>query len=803
MATGSQCVLGLIFLAVHVGSVREAGGGWQRGLVDMGASVKMGAGAIGKQAGGTRKLRGSGSGGGVDGSAEGGSVKPNKGTMNGKRGKLPASATATIKKKKNRVPIGQPADSIPAGARSGGRKKQVAGKIPQARSASPVDALEYESVATDSTLPVVRNPKLSGRSFRSIVPPLRNETLAVLDELGFSDMAPVQEATIPLLLTHKDTVVQAPTGSGKTLAFLLPTYEILMRTAASGELLGSPFWPKHVVGAIVVAPTRELAAQIAKIGNVFARHCNLTQHQLIGGTNEAAGLLELQENGCNVLVATPGRLSETLFARNRTAMAKATAAYINTRQLRVLILDEADRLLHMGFQASLDQIFRALPKLRRTGLFSATMTSSIADLVRAGLRNPRRVTVSVQTPNSRTSSKTVAGTTFEDVDATGSTEDGLEKAGLDDHLWMCVSTKDKLNQLVHFLKETRRLHAPCKAMIFVSTCWSVDYLSRVLPKLTECTSLFIQGLHGKMEQKKRDKALKAFAEAQNGVLFCTDVAARGLDIPAVNWVVQFDAPQDPDYYLHRVGRTRRMGSKGQSLLLLSPHERDYVHVLTDRSLVLQEISPASAVDELLPSIRACALTDRDLYERSQRAYVSIIRAYREHLCDFIFKLDLYDYAGLACALGLLQLPFMKELVKAGAKAKKGMLAINGFEGHPSDVKTLEFLDPVREKTRQVKLAQEAELKLSGDARKAGHRRKALLVGRAWSKKIEKMEKRDRRKKAKDAPMKAPPVDDEDISEGEEDQLRKEMALLKKLKQRRITQAQFDERVGDPVDAVMT
>jgi superfamily II DNA/RNA helicase len=119
----------------------------------------------------------------------------------------------------------------------------------------------------------------------------------------------------------------------------------------------------------------------------------------------------------------------------------------------------------------------------------------------------------------------------------------------------------QVSQLVQVLVQTRRLHVACKVMVFFSTCWTVDYLARVLPRLPACADLEILGLHGKLEQKKRDKALRAFVRASSAVLLCTDVAARGLDIPAVSWVVQFDAPQDPDNFLHRIGRTRRMGSK--------------------------------------------------------------------------------------------------------------------------------------------------------------------------------------------------------------------------------------------------
>ena len=742
---------------------------------------------------------------------------------------------------------------------------------------------EREGDAASEAAAAIRNPKLTGKPFTGLEPALSNETLATVAELGFSQLSPVQEATIPLLLTNKDVVVQAPTGSGKTISFLIPIFEIMRRTAATGELIGargdtvnaSSAWPLYAVGAVVVAPTRELASQIAAISGRFSRRANLAQHALIGGSDEAAGLKDLQAHGCNVLLATPGRLSETLCSRNRTALAKSTAAYLQVSQLRVLILDEADRLLSMGFQIALGRILRVLPKQRRTGLFSATMTTSVADLVRAGLRNPRRVSVSIQTPSVL---RACAG---EPPPTGGSNTSDNAGAGRGGDLWMCVAAREKLNQLVHFLRETRRKHAPCKVMVFFSTCWTVDYLARVLQRLSECEDLTILGLHGKLEQKKRDKALRAFVQASNAVLLCTDVAARGLDVPAVSWVVQFDAPQDPDFYTHRVGRTRRMGARGHSVLMLAPLERDFIHILEDRAVVIEQLQPADGVVDLMPALRGCARADRDIYERSQRAYVSIVRAYREHLCDFIFKpqdLDLAgisifhsrasrrppslvcvltrvrSYAGLACALGLLQLPYMRELIAAGAKPKQGLLTIEGFQGDDTDVGKLTFADPVREKARQRKLAEQAEAKLSGDARKAKSRWRALQAGRAWSKTLDKLERRQKRQQAsvfrfvvsahksplccggtffcvcsmhrpgwhmrrvcrlcsflsvnlsdrvqrrqgKTGQMVAPVVEDEDISEGEAEQLQQEMLLLKKLKQKRITQSQFDAKIIDPL-----
>eukprot|EP01125_Pyxidicula_operculata_P022634 TRINITY_DN941_c0_g2_i3.p1 TRINITY_DN941_c0_g2~~TRINITY_DN941_c0_g2_i3.p1 ORF type:complete len:238 (-),score=53.85 TRINITY_DN941_c0_g2_i3:92-706(-) len=196
-------------------------------------------------------------------------------------------------------------------------------------------------------------------------------------------MTPVQAATLPLFLKNSDVVVEAPTGSGKTLSFVVPIIEKLQN-------LESPL-TKHQVGAIIISPTRELATQIYEVVNIFIENLPLTSMILIGGSDISADLSLFTEKGGNIIVATPGRLDYL--------MQKATN--FNVKTVEILVLDEADRLLDFGFYMTLESIISRLPKQRRTGLFSATQTRQVDELIRAGLRNPVKVTVNVEEKNSK------------------------------------------------------------------------------------------------------------------------------------------------------------------------------------------------------------------------------------------------------------------------------------------------------------------------------------------------------------------------------------------------------------------
>ncbi|GIL48809.1 hypothetical protein Vafri_5230, partial [Volvox africanus] len=430
---------------------------------------------------------------------------------------------------------------------------------------------------------------------------LSTETVDVLNSLGFHTTTPVQEATIPLFCGHKDVAVDACTGSGKTLAFVLPVIEHLRR-------LDEPL-RAHQVGAIIISPTRELAKQIYGVAEPFiASVPQLTSILLVGGTDPAQDVAALKARGAHVLVGTPGRIEDIL--KRCTAM--------DLRRLEVLVLDEADRLLDMGFKAQLDAVMARLPKQRRTGLFSATQTEAVQELARAGLRNPVRVNVAInvaavpapapatqppqqqQQPSLLLGKKrkgkgedTAGAATTAQVElpagpegAAGGSEVASQKTPNSLSIQYVICEADeKITQLVRFL----RLYGPNrKVIVYAMTCAAVDYLALVLPRLPQLRGVRLWALHGRMKQVARERELEAFRQLPAGALLCTDLAARGLDIPDVHWIVQLDPPQDPAAFVHRVGRTARMGRQGNAVVYLQPHEEAYAEFLTLRKIPIAE-----------------------------------------------------------------------------------------------------------------------------------------------------------------------------------------------------------------------
>ncbi len=434
-------------------------------------------------------------------------------------------------------------------------------------------------------------------AFANADPPLSPETLAVLSDLGFSHMTAVQQATLPLFLGHKDVAVEACTGSGKTLAFVVPIVELLLRHRKN---YGNPD-PTSVL-AIVIAPTRELARQIHDILNLFcAPHASWLRvvPLLVGGTklptsasssssSSSSSSDDIDPLAGNVVVATPGRLQER--------MVHGGAAF-DTRKLEVLVLDEADCLLDMGFEQTITGILLRLPKQRRTGLFSATQTKEVRKLVRAGLRNPVQIAVKVN------------------VSASSSASSSQKTPSQLRNYCSFVAPDKRLAVLLKFL----RVRRDKKCIVFFATCASVDFFGRVLAQLlgveatgssagagkktrkrprggnqgqptTSASGVFC--LHGKMPQKKREAVYGEYlARDTGGILMCTDVAARGIDIPDVDWIVQYDPPTDPDFYVHRVGRTARAGRSGSALIFLQETERSYLELLRVKRVPIQEVQP--------------------------------------------------------------------------------------------------------------------------------------------------------------------------------------------------------------------
>ncbi|KAF0308629.1 ATP-dependent RNA helicase DDX55 [Amphibalanus amphitrite] len=369
---------------------------------------------------------------------------------------------------------------------------------------------------------------------------------------------------------------------------------------------------KQDVYAVVVSPTRELATQIAEVLNQFLLETPQFSRQLvIGGVSSAAqDARRLAEHGANIVVATPGRLHD-LLQRKETGPRLQAAV----KALEVLVLDEADRLLDLGFERQLSEILSWLPRQRRTGLLLGHSDDEVAE-----------------TGDSRTPHQ-------------------LE------NFYMVCSAEHKLGTLIHLLRQRAALGH--KVMVFLSTCAMVEYFTVVVKRLVKCPNVL--SIHGKMKNK-RFKIFDKFRKMESGVLLCTDVMARGVDIPSVHLVVQYDPPSSAAAFVHRCGRTARSGHQGAALVLLLPTETSYIQFLQlNQKVTLTEQEAPPPPPPFTTELRQLQLADRANYDRATRAFVSFVQAYAKHECRLIFSVKELPLGEIATAMGLLQLPRMPEL----------------------------------------------------------------------------------------------------------------------------------------------
>ncbi|KAL2573238.1 hypothetical protein AAZV13_17G113300 [Glycine max] len=375
---------------------------------------------------------------------------------------------------------------------------------------------------------------MSTESFESLG--LSEPTYKAIMDMGFHHMTQIQARAIPPLLIGKDVLGAARTGSGKTLAFLIPAVELLYNVK---------FTPRNGAGVIVICPTRELAIQTHAVAKELLKYHSQTLGLVIGGS---ARKIEAERiaKGINLLVGTPGRLLDHL---------QNTKGFIY-KNLKCLMIDEADRILEANFEEEMKQIIKILPKNRQTALFSATQTKKVEDLARLSFQT---------TP------------IYIDVDdgRTKVTNEGLLQG------YVVVPCAKRFIVLYSFLKR----HQSKKVMVFFSSCNSVKFHADILNLIQlNCSSI-----HGKQKQQSRTTTFFDFCKAEKGILLCTDVAARGLDIPAVDWIVQYDPPDEPKEYIHRVGRTARgEGGKGNALLFLIPEELQFLRYLKAAKVPVKE-----------------------------------------------------------------------------------------------------------------------------------------------------------------------------------------------------------------------
>jgi ATP-dependent RNA helicase DDX55/SPB4 len=518
----------------------------------------------------------------------------------------------------------------------------------------------------------------SGNAWSALQPALSSNVIECIEKtFGFNVTTPVQSATIPQMLLHKDVAVEAVTGSGKTLAFVVPLVEMLRKST----------YKKTEIAAIVLSPVRDLAHQThAVLRRLVARAApHLSLLELVGGSTSTIedDVRTYETRGANVVVATPGRLNAFLSRLPRNA----------TSRFELLVLDEADQLLDVRFRAEIDAVLALLPKSnRRTALFSATMTKEVEDLVRAGLRNPVRLTVRVTT-------KHAAAQVVDHASAKSLVQHSLPTTLR--NFYVQVEPECKVALLVTLLRSPEFRNA--KVIVYFATRASVDYFALVLRHLLAADVVDILGLHGNASNAERQKIYRRFVTAgaeRTSVLLATDVASRGIDFPNVDWVLQFDAPQNPDAFVHRVGRTARAGRRGAALLFVLPCESAFIEFAANRNVALTErddgVAAASAeAAAITASIRAWLVSDRALVNRSMQAFTSLVRAYREHRLSYLFALSRLPLGKLAMAYGLLVFPRMPEA--------RGNRYVIGFKPPETRVRVedIPFRDAARERRRQA------------------------------------------------------------------------------------------------------
>jgi ATP-dependent RNA helicase DeaD len=425
--------------------------------------------------------------------------------------------------------------------------------------------------------------------------------------LGYEEATPIQREAIPVLLEGRDIIGQAGTGTGKTAAFALPLLHRLIETPAT---------KKGAVRAMILVPTRELAMQVAEAIHKYAKQTTLTVVPLYGGAPMDQQIRALRR-GVDIVVATPGRALDHL--RRQT---------LDLTALEVLVLDEADEMLDMGFAEDLEAILTSTPETRQTALFAATMAPRIASIAERHLRKPERITIKAE--------KRAPG-----------------KMPLVRQVAYMVSRQQKSFALGRILE----FEDPTSAIVFCRTRIEVDELTDTL----KSHGYGAQALHGGLDQRQRDRVMQLFRSGKSDVLVATDVAARGLDIDHVSHVINYDIPTAPEVYIHRIGRTGRIGREGVAITLVDPREQRSLRYI--ETLIKQKIDVAT-----LPTLAALKAKRLDasraaLITRIAAGDLDETRALVQSLSEDFAMVDI-----AAAALAMFQAESEAPATKAAAEA---------------------------------------------------------------------------------------------------------------------------------------
>lgn len=434
-----------------------------------------------------------------------------------------------------------------------------------------------------------------GRSIKKDAPYISRKIRKRLNSMGINKLSEIQEKSIPHVLEGHDLLGIANTGSGKTLAFLIPAVEIILKEKDYKH-------PK----ILIVSPTRELAMQTSRVAQkLLVDYPEIRTVLLVGGTKKADELEEISK-GCTILVCTPGRLLDHL--RNGVTL----------NSIKIAVLDESDRILDIGFEGDMMSILSYLPKKRQTLMFSATNTDNI--LCRSWLaKKYKKVHVKI--------------------------DDKVTSEGLKQSFVICPEDM-RFSLLFTFLKRTDG-----KIIVFFSTCASVMFHGELFSLMGFRAGI----LHSGIKQDRRARIFDEFCEGKIKILFSTDVAARGLDIPGVRWIVQYDPPTDPKEYIHRVGRTARGGAEGEALLFLLPHEKVFIKYLKKLGVEVDELeykSPKDITEHYIKTISS----NYYLEKGAKDALRGYLQAYSGHKLKKVFDASKVELNKMAKSFGLASMP---------------------------------------------------------------------------------------------------------------------------------------------------
>jgi ATP-dependent RNA helicase MSS116 len=514
-----------------------------------------------------------------------------------------------------------------------GKKLMTTNTTPRNAAPPPPPPMRVSTPPLTEQIPL-DTPRFADLGNENLLHPVLLKT--IIEDLKFDHMMPVQAATLQDLLANRiDVLAQAKTGTGKTIAFLLPAIQTLInkkRTGSSG------------VSLLVISPTRELAMQIAKEAEQLLQH--LPQYRIsfaIGGTNkdkEERAIL----NGCNILIATPGRLNDHF----------SNMEVVNAfRNLDTLVLDEADRLLDMGFMPQLKSIISALPNKEESNrqgmLFSATIAPHVQKVAHLVLNKDYKFISTIPegeiNTHERVPQHLVVVPTFSDVAAA---------------MVGCVRAELAHEGIATF-----------KAIIFAPTAALVDFYGQVLESLPGLPPVSV--LHSRVSQGKRTSATNAFREASNGILVATDVVARGMDFPRVTNVLQVGAPTDKESYIHRLGRTARAGAEGRGTFIVTEHETFF------SKWTLKEIKFEPVAADLSAKDEVLAIAEK--MESHAKTYQGWLGYYKNHVKGMGFDLVQLVREANKFALEGLGAPEIPGIAKSTV-SKMGLKGVQGLKVIP-------------------------------------------------------------------------------------------------------------------------